>query len=128
MAQGAGEAVAERGLLRGQAGGVEFQARAGDAGEGGELIGVVPDQAEKRADLVDEAGGGRAAAAVFQGGEIGGGDQERGGHVALADAAGGAQGAEFFAEGGHEVRKRSLFCKKAPQKTFDSRGTGKQPV
>jgi len=102
MAQGAGEAVAERGLLRGQAGGVEFQARAGDAGEGGELIGVVPDEAEKRADLMDEAGGGGAAAAVFQGGEIGGGDQERGGHIALADAAGGAQGAEFFAEGGHQ--------------------------
>jgi len=77
---------------------------------------------------MDKAGGGGAAAAVLEGGEIGGGDEQGGRHVPLADAAGGAQDAEFFAERGHSVSKWSLFCKKAPQKTFDSRGTGKQPV
>jgi len=98
-----GEAVAERGLLGGEAGGVEFYARAGEFGEGAEFVGVVPDEAEIVADLVDEAGRRDAAAAVFQGGEVGGGDGEGVGHVALEDFFLCSQSSEFLAEGGHSL-------------------------
>jgi len=54
-----------------------------------QLIRIIPDQAEKFANLMDQAGGGGAAPAMFEGGEIGGGDFQRGGHIPLQDAAGG---------------------------------------
>jgi len=124
VAQFLGKPVAERCLLRRKAGGVEFWPRAGEFGERAEFVGVVPDEAEIVADLVDEAGRRRAAAAVLQGGEIGRGDGEGVGHVALEDFFGGAEGAEFFAEGGHEGEESSAFLKKSAQKTFGPGGAG----
>jgi len=73
----------------------------GEAGEFGEVLGLVPDEAEDVADLVDEAGAGSAAAAVLEGGEIGGGDLQALGAVLLAHATLGTQRAEAGAEGGH---------------------------
>jgi len=126
VAELSGQAVAQRGLLGGEAGGVEFDARAGDFGEGAEFVGVVPDEAEIVADLVDEAGGGGAAAAVLERGEVGGGDGQGVRHVALADVFLGAQDAEFFAEGGHRGRisasggdkQEVAFLKKSSAKNF----------
>jgi len=103
------EAVAERGLLRRKARGVQLHARTGDFGQGAKLVRVVPDQPEIIADLVDEAGRGRAAAAVFERGKISGRDGEGVRHVALEDFFRGPEGAEFFAEGGHERKKVALF-------------------
>lgn len=56
VAQLAGEAVGERGLFWREAGGVEFEAGAGESGERAEFVGVVPDEAEIIGYLMDEAG------------------------------------------------------------------------
>jgi len=74
MAQLPGDPVAERGLFRREAGGVQLQTRAGELGQMLQLIGIIPDQAEIFADLVDQAGGRGAAAAMLQGREIGRGN------------------------------------------------------
>jgi len=121
IAQLAGEEVAECGLLRRQPGGVEPQPRAGEPGEGFEFVGIIPDEAEKVADLVDQPGGGRAAAPVFQRGEVGGRDFQSPCHVLLKNAAFGAQGAEFFAEGSQ--KKEALLFWKKEAKNFCEFGT-----
>ncbi len=107
VAQAAGETVAECCLFGREAGGVQFEARAGEFGQGFQLVGVVPDEAEIGADLVNQPGGGGAALAVFQGREIGGGDFQGGGHVLLQYAALRAQSAEFFTKRCHVRMRRS---------------------
>ena len=84
---GLGEAVGERGLGGGEAGGVDGDAGVGQAGEAAEFVGVVPDEAEDAADLLDEAGARGAAAAVFEGGEVGRRDVEAGGEIGQRHAA-----------------------------------------
>eukprot|EP01037_Dinobryon_pediforme_P012880 gene12880-12979_t len=76
------DAVGESGLLGGEAGGNDADARA-----------------HFGADLVDEAGAGGAAAAVFKGGEVGGGDLQAVGEFGLGDAGFGTQRAKSGAEG-----------------------------
>jgi hypothetical protein len=96
-----GKPVAERGLFRRQAGGVQLQAGARELGQMLQLIGVIPNQAEMFADLVDQPGRGRAAAAVLQGREIGRGDLQRRRHVPLQYAARCTQLPQFGAERRH---------------------------
>jgi len=96
--------VAERGLRRSQAGGVQFQSRPGEPGERLQLVRVVPDQPEIRADLVHQTGRGGATMAVLERRQIGRRDLQGGREVPLQGAAGGAQAPEFFTEGRHGVR------------------------
>jgi MFS family permease len=93
--------LAALGGLRGEARGVDGDARVRHPREALELVGLIPDDVEILADLVHPGAAGAAAATVFEGREIGRRDVERLGHLLQRHAVCRAQFAHPAAERGH---------------------------
>src|ERR1700736_6565778 len=79
-----------------------------------QLVGVVPDDVELRADGDHHGMRRPAAPSMLERRKIGGGDAERLGHLLQADAALGAELTQAHAERRHRLRRSSRYMAPAP--------------